>query len=207
MNKIIGVLAVILAAWCNTALGQMVVTDPVVEESPFYGKLDLQYQRARNADEQSLFGKIFYLEYKVGTVAVTAGGYHDQGFKAAYVGLAKQVADELQLGLSIGKAKYDGEHHTVWNPWAYYESEEYKMLLYAEWYPKDKVEPWYYKGYIEKGFGKTWFAGLYGENLIGLGPMAGFYLNEKFRFWVTVPIAFRPGEERKRWMAGVSWTF
>lgn len=201
--KILRMILAILAA--TFAMGSVMAG----EESPFYGRLDLQYQKTKNKDEQlSLFGKILYGEYLVTEkVSVTGTVYHDKEFRGVYAGLAYQATDELQLGLATGRVKYDDRDWTVWNPWAYFESGDYKMLLYAEWYPKDREEPRWFKGYLEKKLSERFSGGVYGDSTVGLGPMLAFYFNKQARIWGTVPVTLKPHEGEMLWMVGFTYEF
>lgn len=206
MNKIIAGLIALYAMGFGPAFGQaLVVTDPTVE-SPFYGRLDLQYQKTKNKDEQlSLFGKILYGEYLVTEkVSVTGTVYHDKEFRGVYAGLAYQATDELQLGLATGRVKYDDRDWTVWNPWVYFERDAVKASLYSEYTKRDTNHPWFVKGYVEYKLGEKYFLGIYGESFLGVGPMVGTYLTEKIRLWAMIPVA---DKANMRAMAGISVEF
>ncbi len=198
--KILRMILAILAA--TFAMGSVMAG----EESPFYGRLDLQYQKTKNKDEQlSLFGKILYGEYLVTEkVSVTGTVYHDKEFRGVYAGLAYQATDELQLGLATGRVKYDDRDWTVMNPWMYYEKGEVKAFLYAEYTRKDKEEPWYFKGYLRKDLGEKFFAGIYGEKFLGIGPMLGMKLAPGIELWAMIPLIDKAD---MRMMAGLSIEF
>jgi hypothetical protein len=208
MKKILAVLVASVAMVSGVALGQPAVTEPA-EESSFYGQLDLQYQATRNEEEgESVFGKVLYLEYDLnGEFSVFLSGYHDPGYWEVIPGLAKQVTEELMLGIGVGRARYDGRNWTVVNPWAYYEKNAVKALFFAEYIPKDRDEPWFFKGYVKWNFAKKYYAGIYGESFFGIGPMLGMSLERGWDLSVTAPIAAKPSEGKKRVMANLNYTF
>lgn len=206
MNKIIAMLIAVLAMGFGPAFGQtIVVTDPTAE-SPFYGRLDLTHQASKDTEVQrSLSGKIIYGEYKLSEkFSVTFTGYHDQEFWSVYPGVAFQATDEVQLGFGGGRARYDGQNWTVMNPWMYYEKGEVKAFLYAEYTWKDKEEPWYFKGYLRKDLGEKFFAGIYGEKFLGIGPMLGMKLAPGIELWAMIPLIDKAD---MRMMAGLSIEF
>jgi hypothetical protein len=198
MKKIFAGLIAILA---------MVFGQPVAaEESPFYGRLDLQYQVSKNTDEQSsLFGKIAYGEYSVTEkVSVTTSAYHDAEYWEMVPGFAYQVSDETQLGIGVGRARYDGQNWTVYNSWLYYENGNIEALLLANYIPKDKKDPLFLKGYVKWHFAKKHYASIHGESYLGVGPRLGTKLAENVDFWVMLPVF---DKQEMRAMAGISMVF
>ncbi len=63
----------------------------------------------------NLLGKNLYVEKPINEDGLSVFGvvYHDEEFHEAQVGLAKKITDELQVGLGVGAAVYDGKTHGV----------------------------------------------------------------------------------------------
>ena len=122
------------------------------------------------------------------------------------MGIARQFGD-LQVGVGVGKARYDGISHLVVNPWLYYQSDQYTGLLTADHYSNETDAPWFYHGYIERRLYARYLVGLYGEKDVGAGPMVGVYVGSQAKIWATVPMIDRPGQGGMRSLLGFTFEF
>lgn len=130
--------------------------------------------------------------------------HHDQDFDAAYVGLARKFGD-LQLGIGLGSAWYDGIRHPTINPWLYYGGDDAEAYLTAEHYGRDAVVPWFYKGYASRRMGDSLSIGVYVEKGRRAGPMVD-WRNGAVRLWFTIP-AVSLALDSSRAVAGIQNAF
>jgi hypothetical protein len=155
---------------------------------------------------KSLLGTQLYAEKPLPIQDVSAFlvAYHDQDFHSVYAGIARKFGD-LQLGIGIGNAWYDGIRHLMVSPWLYYANDSVEAYLAAEHYTHDDQAPWFYKGYASRRVADSFFVGAYGEKGLGAGPMIG-WRNHGWRIWAAVPVVSRP-EAGARGVAGVQVEF
>ncbi|HEU4677370.1 MAG TPA: hypothetical protein VFS75_01475 [Candidatus Paceibacterota bacterium] len=190
-----------------TASAQWAVTDP--SEPSYSAELQLQYQATRNASEQrSLFAKSLYVEKSLGgSVSVTFIGYHDEEFWSMYPGLAWSHGN-VEVGLGVGSAHYDGRSHTTLNPWVWYGNDELgiEAQVYVERYLSEHDDPWYVKAYVRKRVGDLMF-GVYEDSIMGAGPLAGVYLGKHLRLWAYVPVVGQPSTGRMRGAITLTYEF
>lgn len=177
------------------AQGQLPVNDSEKEKSvssDIIGEVRIVSMRSRDKDVQgNLLMKQVYLEKPISDgVSVFFFGYHDKEFHSGSVGLAKQVED-WQFGFGAGTAKYEKLSRFVVNPWLYYHKDTDSAVLSCEHYSKERDEPWFCKGYVERKFG-DFLAGAYGETGSGTGPMVGYYLMDNVKLWASVPVVNKP---------------
>ncbi len=204
MKKIlVSVIALVFGAWVVPVLSAE------AESAGIFVQAQGVYKLSKNKDEQrSLFGKTLFVEKELPNadgLSIFGSAYHDEEFKSVFLGVAKKFGD-FQVALSVGPAWYDNTRRVVYSPWVYYEADGVEGLAYTEYTPKDKDEPWFVKGYIHKRFG-NYLAGVYGENGLGVGPMVGFYPQEKVKVWAMVPVISQPDEGRVKMMVGVTISF
>lgn len=172
------------------------------------GELRLVSMQSRDKRvQQSLFTKELYVEAALAE-GVSAFGivYHDREFESASLGLARQLGD-FQIGVGVGKARYDGTSHLVVNPWLYYQSDNYTGLLTADHYSNETDSPWYYHGYIERRLIDRNLVGLYGDKDVGAGPMVGMYVGGRAKVWVSVPMIYQPSQGGMRSLLGLTFEF
>lgn len=160
--------------------------EPETAESPFYGQLLLHDYHG----DGTFYAQEAYAQYDVGKngVAVWVTGYRDQEFWSASAGLAKNWDNGWTVALGAGKARFDGENHTVIAPWIGYEGELWEFTLSAERYSGGIT---YYQGYLQRRFGERNYLGLYGETGFGVGPSFTREFNEHVAFRIAVPVAER----------------
>ena len=146
---------------------------------------------ARGNQGSSLLATQIYAEQPlpVGDVAAFLVVHHDRDFDAAYVGLARKFGD-LQLGIGLGNAWYEGIRHPTVNPWLYYGSYDAEAYLSVEHYARDDRAPWFCKGYASRRIVDSLFIGAYGEKGLGAGPMVA-WSNGNIRIWAAVPVVDR----------------
>lgn len=179
-----------------------------------YAQLLFMYHASGSEGKRSLFGQQLYLEKGIpGTDDFSVWGvvFHDQEFRSAYAGIAKKIGN-WSVAFGAGSAWYDGVRHTAINPWAYYAVDGLEVFLTAEhYYSREETNSWYYKGYLTKRLSESFFAGIYGEKDVGIGPMIGWKLSEKVKFSIAVPVIHRPSAEtdtgRTKAIASVSIEF
>lgn len=179
-----------------------------------YAQLLFTYHASGSEGKRSLFGQQLYLEKGIpGTDDLSVWGvaFHDQEFRSAYAGLAKKIGN-WSVALGVGSAWYDGVRHTAINPWAYYVADGLEVFLTAEhYYSREEANSWYYKGYLTKKLSESFFAGIYGEKDVGIGPMIGWQWNERIKFSLAIPLMHRPSIDseagRTKAIASVSIEF
>jgi hypothetical protein len=165
-----------------------------------YGEIRIVSMRSRNREVQrDLFSKQFYLEKEFSNDFSLWGMlYHDEEFRSGYLGLAKKLGG-FQIGIGMGPAQFDGFKHNSLAAWSYYHAGPWSALVSYEYYKKraeeEEKEPLFYKAYAERRFGNGFLLGAYGEKGSGFGPMAGWYLWDKAKLWVSVPVLNRPSGE------------
>lgn len=160
--------------------------EPGDTESPFYGQLLLHDYHG----EGTFYAQEAYAQYDVKDgVAVWVTGYRDQEFWSASAGLAKTWENGWTVALGVGKARFDGENHTVIAPWVGYGGELWEFTLSAEHYSHGGGT--YYQGYLQRRFGERNYFGLYGETGFGIGPSFTRAFNDHVAFRVAVPVAER----------------
>ena len=100
---------------------------------------------------------------------------------------------KLQLGLGIGKARYDGMNHVVVNPWAVYSGEKVEAFGTMEQYTRepDKGARRFFKGYAQYKVSENVAVGAYGETGVGLGPRVSYKVTEGLSIWGSVPVVHR----------------
>jgi len=160
-----------------------------------------------------LFAEELYVEKKMlpdsGDISVFGfGAFHiDGGFHSAYAGVGKKFGD-LQVAIGVGSARFDETSHLTVNPWIYYSKDGLEGYLSAEHYGNEKIEPWFFTGYVHKDVTEKVFVGVYGESGFGVGPMIGTSLfNEKLKVWVTLSAMNRREEGAPRMIFGISYNF
>lgn len=173
------------------------------EAGGVYAELTVAHRIGKVRSDGFTSGSL-YLEVPVplgDDVSLWAMGYHDRDFREVYAGLTKRFGN-WQIALGAGTAWYDGSSKTVIAPWLYYSSDDYEGSLLIERYLKDEEDPLFYKVSFEKKFGDLQ-AGLYGEKGFGLGPIVTWKVSKNVKFFVTVPVAYLPSEERMKALVGV----
>ncbi len=191
----------------STALA---LAPPAIAESEWYVDAELtRYQTDDSEEQRSLWAKNVTISYYPEDLGVGfyAYAYHDEEFQGAYIGVSKSVGD-VEFGLGVGPAEYDDETWTVLNPWLYYDDQLYQASVWVE-YVDDDVgnNKWFYKYHLQRSLDHQWFAGLYGERLLGLGPLLGFNLTDELSVWITVPVADLPDEGKMVGLATLAYSW
>lgn len=212
MNKFLTLVsAFVFGTWVQQAMSAEKEMVDASRGSGFSGEVQLTYQVSRNKSEQhSLFGKILWLQQELpNSNGVSAFGqvYHDFEFEEVVAGVAKKFGG-FEFGLAGGTARYDNKSHPEIMMYGWYSNEDSSIeaSAYIERYFRENDEPWFFKGHIEKSFGK-FFAGAYGEKGLGLGPMLGFYPHDSVKMFVMVPVVWQPNEGKMRGMVSVTILF
>lgn len=198
-----GVILAILVAFAAVFTGN---TAHAEERGLYVAAEGIYHARRSNTEGQNQLGKMLYAEKSIGNGWGVYGQlYHDAEFHSAYAGVTKQIGN-VTLGLGAGPAWYLGRTWTTLNPWLYYEDErKIEGLLYAEVYRGDPVR--FYKGYLQKTFENNLILGVYGESLVGVGPMVGFQVTESMSIRITVPTSYRPDEGGAKALVLLRFTF
>jgi len=156
-----------------------------------------------------LFAEELYVEKTLpgsGDISVFGAFHVDKNFRSAYAGVGKRFGD-LQVAIGVGSARFDETSHLTVNPWIYYSKDGLEGYLSAEHYGNEKIEPWFFTGYVHKDVTEKVFVGVYGESGFGIGPMIGTSLfNEKLKVWATLS-AMNRQEEGARVIFGILYNF
>lgn len=178
------------------------------EDSPWY--LEFEVNGYQSNDSDDLFSIIAYsalLMYSEGDTPIDffTYAYYDDYFKSLYFGISREIGD-YELALGVGPAEYDDKHWTVLNPWLYYDNGVYEVLLYGEYTLNESSnDRWFYKAHIYRSFYENWFAGIYGERFVGLGPLIGYNFSEKISMWFSTPVMELPDEDKTIGVMTVNW--
>ncbi len=171
------------------------------------GEVQFVSAASRNIEEVRSLSQIsVYLEADIADeLSGFLIGYYDREFRSTLIGLAKKYGN-LQIALGFGQATYDQINHLVLNPWLYYSNDDYRGYLHAEYYSKERDEPWFFKGYILKKLGDL-SVGAYGESDFGIGPRLDIKMAEHWNIFAAIPIACRPKEGSTKAIIGVTVDF
>ncbi len=164
--------------------GQVSANDDQTDNELFVEVQVTAYAAKHSGD--NLLGKNLYVEKSVNKDGLSVFGvvYHDEEFHEAQVGLAKKITDELQVGLGVGAAVYDGKTHGVVSPWAYYDKDTIRALVTAEAYSSGSKP--FVKAWIQKDITETVYVGVYYENSIGAGPLVGVKVSDNVKISAAV---------------------
>ena len=118
-------------------------------------------------------------------------------FEEIAIGPAYYVTPEMEIGLSVGVARYaaadrEAESHRVVSMFGYLKNAQVEAEATGSRYGHDP-EPWYYRVYVQAPFADRWSAGLYGEQDIGWGPRISWAFHRNASAWVA-PILKKSGD-------------
>src|SRR3989344_2088257 len=155
------------------------------------------------AEEGDMFGQVFivshtgwetfsqelYIEREVTDgISIFGNVYSDGDVSELLLGVAKTLGD-VQVGLGGGVSRYDDTLHPIVLPWVWYGDDHYTAYFEAEYYFGGEEDPWWYRGYGHRTIGSTlFFAGVYGEKDVGVGPLIGWGPTEQPEIFGAVPV-------------------
>jgi hypothetical protein len=131
-----------------------------------------------------------------------ASGFIDEEFRSLTLGMARTFGN-LQLGIGLGQARFDGMTHDVINPWAYYEDNRYRGYLHYERYRKEHSQSYFMKAYAVRQFGPV-SLGMHYESDLGTGPRVEANLSDQLQLWGVVPVSNRPESDDVLVMIGLT---
>ena len=171
-------------------------------ENNIIGEVELQTFRSSNPYDSARL----YIEKPLNEAwSIFGTAYTDSEFDSLYVGIARTFGD-VQVGISAGPARYEGQVRRTWNPWIWGSSGLYEYLLDYE-YTEDDRNPGYTRGYVHRRFG-NWIAGLNGESYTGTGPMFGkYFFEDRVKAWVSIPVFDTQEEDAVQVVLGITITF
>ncbi len=180
------------------------VSEADAEAAPYF-ELSLTHKRGKDAAD-NLRSVSAYAEIPVTEdISVWATASDDSAARLAYAGVLKKVGN-WSLAVGGGTVTYGGSHHTVFNPWVYYSSDQYEGNFSMERYSNEPDDPWYYEGYVEKKFNAV-ALGVYGEKGLGFGPRVSYRTSKNMKVWMTVPVTNRPETSQIKFLFGFIFSF
>jgi hypothetical protein len=129
-------------------------------------------------------------------------GYADEEFQSLTLGLARAYGD-LQLGLGLGQARFDGMAHDVINPWAYFEDDKYRGYFHYERYRNEDSQSYFMKAHAVRQFGPI-SLGVHYDSDLGTGPRVEANLSDQLQLWGVVPVSNRPESDDVLVMIGLT---
>lgn len=122
-----------------------------------------------NAEVRGYFEKALSDE-----VAVFLNLVKSNGFEYATIGPAYYITPTMEIGVSMGRARYASDDedekssHGVMSAFWYWETDTLKTEVTVEKYRNDP-NPWYYYGYAQMPFATDFAAGIYTDSEYGTG--------------------------------------
>lgn len=201
--KIQKLFVAILAALLFTSVAQ--AAEVQKEEESFPNEVTVTVYRGDVAAK-------LYMEHSVtDSLAVYLNASASKGFGEVTIGPAYYITPDLEVGVSVGVARYTSadedkdSNHRVVSGFIYYKSDAAEGELSVSRYNRDP-DPVWYQAYVQWPITGNWAAGVFGEALIGWGPRLSWTFHKNMSLWIA-PIVKQLGDDNHRLVGGIAVAF